>query len=86
MGFVIICASKSVSRVLSFKAIIYLGPMLPSGSRHLLGIWPSRPPVGVASDRVCRAVRSPARRWALTSPFHPYRSKWTAVYLCCTFP
>jgi len=44
MGFVIICASKSVSRVLSFKAIIYLGPMLPSGSRHLLGIWPSRPP------------------------------------------
>jgi len=29
-------------------------------------------PVDVAPDRVCRAAESPPRRWALTSPFHPY--------------
>jgi len=27
----------------------------------------------------------PACRWALTSPFHPYREN-AAVYLCCTCP
>lgn len=28
--------------------------------------------IGVASDRVYTAAQSPVRRWALTSPFHPY--------------
>jgi len=55
---------------------IYLDRTLPYGSSHLPGETPGKrmyPQIGVASDRVCRAAQSPARRWALTSPFHPYR-------------
>ena len=42
-------------------------------------------PPDVASDRVYTAVQSPALRWALTPPFHPYLHK-QAVIFCCTFP
>ena len=39
--------SESVSRVLSFKAIICLGCGLPHSSRHLSELWPSRPLLSV---------------------------------------
>lgn len=58
--------SKSVSRVLSFKAVIFLDVQLPARSSHLLNIRPAdaqkKHSVGVASDRVYMAVQSPARR------------------------
>jgi len=56
-------ATRPVSRVLSLKAVIYLGAALPLRSSHLSENAPSKrvSPVGVAPDRVCRAVRFPAR-------------------------
>lgn len=56
-------ATRPVSRVLSLKAAIYLGAALPQRSSHLSENAPSKrvSPVGVAPDRVCRAVRFPAR-------------------------
>jgi len=47
MECLIICASRSVSRVLSFKAIICLGTELLPCSRHLSKLWPSRPLLSV---------------------------------------
>ena len=40
-------ASESVSRVLSFKAIICLGAELLLRSRHLSKLWPSKPLLSV---------------------------------------
>jgi len=56
-------------------AVIYLGRTLPSGSSHLHGNGRASHISlhGVAADRVYRTGLSPAGRWALTSPFHPYQ-------------
>lgn len=46
----------------------------------------SSAPIGVASGRVYTAAQSPALRWALTPPFHPYRQKRRRYLFCCTSP
>ena len=59
-------SGKTVSRVLSFKAIIYLRHLLPNGSSHPSGLRikfaARRTPVGVASGRVYMAAMSPLPR------------------------
>ena len=42
-----------------------------NGARRADALSPA--PIGVASDRVYMAACSRILRWALTSPFHPYR-------------
>ena len=67
-------ASKSVSRVLSW-AIIYLRRTLLHAFSRQGGRASGRlnsPHYGVAPGGVYTAGTSPYRRWALTSPFHPY--------------
>jgi len=68
---------------------IYLALPLPEGSSDQPGEWTGRPIVplfGLAPDGVCTADRSPGRRWALTSPFHPYSPmNRGAVCFCGTF-
>ena len=77
--------SKSVSRVLSFKIVIYLGHILLYASSHAIQKVPSKLNLLL---RCCSRwglhcpSMSPYQRWALTSPFHPYL---TAVIFCCTF-
>ncbi len=45
-------------------------------------------PIGVASGKVYMAARSPAPRWALASPFHPYsqRLRYISVALALRSP
>ena len=70
---------RPVSRVLShFKCYDHLSRlyvaaqlMPPTGIRRADAAL-LRPVNGVASDRVYICAKSPVRRWALTSPFHPY--------------
>ena len=66
--------SKSISRVLSWTTI-FLVCTLPCSSSHLLET--AGPTYmflhDVAPNRVYMAAQSPARRCALTAPFHPYR-------------
>ena len=80
--------SKPVSRVLSFKTVIYLRHIFLYGSSHLSDTGRTNPPCGILSmlHRVgfTEPRKSPPERWSLTPPFHPYR-KNTAVYFCCTF-
>jgi len=75
--------SKTVSRVL-YQTIIYLGLLSPTGSSDLplgkrraaafqeLAFRQFPPYLGLAPGGVCTAGMLPYRRWALTSPFHPY--------------
>ena len=73
--FTKIFISKSVSRVLSFKIVIYLGHILLHASSHAIQKTPSRLNLLL---RCCSRwglhwpSMSPYQRWALTSPFHPY--------------
>jgi len=63
---------------------IYLAPVLPPGSSDQPGDGPGVPWVplfGLAPDGVCPAGRSPGRRWALTSPFHPYHACAGGMFL-----
>jgi hypothetical protein len=83
-----------VSRILSW-AIISLGPLLPMASSCLPE---SSLPEGVAARAAppsptwhcserglpCQPGR-PELRWALTPPFHPYRSYNRRYIFCCTF-
>ena len=41
---------------------------------------------GVASNRVYTAEQSPALRWALTSPFHPYRTGRRSFSVTLLYP
>ena len=82
-------ATRSVSRILS-RTIISLGRRSPGVSSGQPGRSAGRvvPPLfGLAAGGVCLAGRLPARRCALTAPFHPYRAttarRW---HFCCTFP
>ena len=79
-------ASLSISRVM-LKMVIYLDFLLPGSSSDL--------PWGTTGSRMASCavllrmgftepLLLPEERWALTSPFHPYRPK-PAVYFCCTF-
>ena len=77
--------SSPVSRVLSFKTVIYLRRTSLHGSSR---------PSDYRSDRPIRSTllrmgftwhkALPQCRWALTPPFHPYPIN-RAVYFCCTF-
>ena len=77
--------SSPVSRVLSFKTVIYL---------RRISLYGSSRPSDYRSDRPIRSTllrmgftwhkALPQCRWALTPPFHPCRYK-SAVYFCCTF-
>ncbi len=84
----LILLSKPVSRVLSFKTVIYLRRTFLHGSSHLSDIGRTNPPCGILSmlHRVgfTEPQESPPERWSLTPPFHPYRIT-SAVYFCCTF-
>lgn len=66
-------ATKPISRVLSWTTI-FLVCTLPCSSSHLLET--AGPTYmflhDVAPNRVYMAAQSPARRCALTAPFHPY--------------
>ena len=77
---------EPVSRVLSFKTIIYLRRASLHGSSHLLERCRAGLAFhsGVAPGGVYIKSPSPGPGWALTSPFHPYLQK-QAVYFCCTF-
>jgi hypothetical protein len=77
-------------------AIIYLGTTvtrrLKRPTRGFTGEQPASTPggcalplLGLAPDGVCPARRSPACRWALTPPFHPYPLK-RAVWFLWHFP
>jgi len=72
-GPVCLCASKPVSRVLSFKTAIYLGALLPTRSSRLPGtVGPTYVSLhGVAPDRVYSDGRFHAIGRALTSAFPP---------------
>ena len=76
--------SRPVSRVLSLKTTIYLGPPLPAGSSHLLGTAGpacASPYHGVAPDRVYSVHVSPRDGWALTPPFHHHRAPRGSLFL-----
>ena len=64
--------------VLYESIIIYLGPLLPKGSRDLTRKLDGPPNTflcGLAPDGVYLAGLLPNRRCALTAPFHPYLSE-----------
>ncbi len=77
--------SSPVSRVLSFKTVIYLRRISLHGSSR---------PSDYRSDKLILSAllqmgftwhkALPQCRWALTPPFHPYPIN-RAVYFCCTF-
>ena len=71
--------TRPISRVLSCAAIYLRLPSPASSSRHYsASAEPAlryEAPIDVASGRVYMAAWSPMLRWALTSPFHPYRIK-----------
>ena len=73
----LILLSKPVSRVLSFKTVIYLRRTFLHGSSHLSDIGRTNPPCGILSmlHRVgfTEPRKSPSERWSLTPPFHPYQ-------------
>lgn len=66
--------------------IIYLDLLLPASSSGTPKSGPGKP---IAFLLPCFGwglhvpCLLPAKRWALTPPFHPYRQK-PAVYFCCT--
>ena len=77
--------SSPVSRVLSFKTVIYLrrislyGSSRPSDYRSDKPILSALLQMGFTWHKAL-----PQCRWALTPPFHPYPIN-RAVYFCCTF-
>ena len=77
--------SNPVSRVLSFKTVIYLrrislhGSSRPSDYRSDKPILSALLRMGFTWHKAL-----PQCRWALTPPFHPYPIN-RAVYFCCTF-
>ena len=77
--------SSPVSRVLSFKTVIYLRRISLYGSSRLSDYRPDRP-IQLALLRMGFTWHKalPQCRWALTPPFHPYPIN-RAVYFCCTF-
>ena len=87
-----VCASKPVSRVLSFKTAIYLDAPSPVRSSRLPGTaGPACMSLhGVAPDRVYSDGRLARRRVSSYLAFPPLpgagKPRRRAVYLCCTFP
>ena len=77
--------SNPVSRVLSFKTVIYLRRISLYGSSRLSDYRPDKP-IQSALLRMGFTWHKalPQCRWALTPPFHPYPIN-RAVYFCCTF-
>src|SRR5512139_2180151 len=67
---------------------IHLGPPVPrrlERRTRSLGGPRQRDLLRLAPDGVWRAAVSPRRWWALTPPFHPYRSYDRRSPLCSTF-
>ena len=79
------CASRPVSRVLSFKAIICLGAELLLRSRHLSKLWPSKPLLSVLL-RIGFTGHSSLLYAGELLPRLSTLTCYQAVYLCCTFP
>jgi len=77
--------SNPVSRVLSFKTVIYLRRTSLHGSSRPSDYRPDKPILSTLLQMGFTWHNAlPQCRWALTPPFHPYRYK-SAVYFCCTF-
>ena len=77
--------SNPVSRVLSFKTVIYLRRTSLHGSSRPSDYRPDKPILSTLLRMGFTWHNAlPQCRWALTPPFHPYRYK-SAVYFCCTF-
>ena len=83
--YILFFVSSPVSRVLSFKTVIYLrrislyGSSRPSDYRSDKPILSALLQMGFTWHKAL-----PQCRWALTPPFHPYPIN-RAVYFCCTF-
>ena len=77
--------SNPVSRVLSFKTVIYLRRISLYGSSRPSDYRPDKP-IQLTLLRMGFTWHKalPQCRWALTPPFHPYLPA-QAVYFCCTF-
>ena len=77
--------SNPVSRVLSFKTVIYLRRISLYGSSRPSDYRPDRPILSTLLRMGFTWHKAlPQCRWALTPPFHPCL-KIQAVYFCCTF-
>ncbi len=79
----------AVSRVLSFKMIIYLGRSLPTASSNLPGDETGSLMVslfGLASDGVYTAASVTGYTVVSYTAFSPLRRISDAVLFCCTFP
>ena len=81
-----LCASVSVSRVLSFKAIICLGTELLLHSRHPSKLWPSKPLLSVLLRIGFTGHSSLLYAGELLPRLSTLTCIKQAVYLCCTFP
>ena len=77
--------SNPVSRVLSFKTVIYLRRISLYGSSRPLDYRSDKPILSALLRMGFTWHKAlPQCRWAFTPPFHHYRYK-SAVYFCCTF-
>ena len=86
--------SAPISRVLSFKTVIYLGALLPMRSSHLLG--EAGPALTQYSKRVLPSTvllrieftgpNSSQSAGELLPRLSTLTAQGAAVYLCCTFP
>ena len=77
--------SNPVSRVLSFKTVIYLRRISLHGSSRPSDYRPDKPILSALLRMGFTWHKAlPQCRWALTPPFHPYPIN-RAVYFCCTF-
>ena len=77
--FISINISKSISGVL-YLTIIFLGLLSPISSSDLptgeCEQHPFSPILVLLQVGFTRLSQSPEKRWALTSPFHPYQETW----------
>ncbi len=83
--------SKPISRVLSFKTVIYLGVLLPTRSSHLLGEAGSALALDATPSTVLLQIEftgpnSSQSAGELLPRLSTLTTTCVAVYLCCTFP
>jgi hypothetical protein len=87
----VIIVSKPISRVLSFKTVIYLGVLLPTRSSHLLGEAGSALALDATPSTVLLQIEftgpnSSQSAGELLPRLSTLTTACVAVYFCCTFP